>query len=221
MLHWTMVKLGLILVVTIVIGLSSACAPTPHQKKVQRIQAQIAKAEDDLKKTEQQLKEIEKKKQENRLTVSTAENVRKATKVRHDEFKKNTSIIAPTFNVDGRTFYLLHGAFDRDHKYFFEIVVMHGEPSQWANFYEAYDKNGTKIPLSPRPGSRSMETVNVRILHQMLTESKTMGLSLKLYGKNENLVLNIPTHYINGFLAKVQESGLLDSGKEDPQKQQL
>ena len=66
-----------------------------------------------------------------------------------------------------------------------------------------------------------IERVGISVSHDMLEAAYPKGLSLKLFGKYDQLVVTMEPHYISGFLGKVQESGLMKASTEQPQNNQL
>jgi len=190
-----------------------SCAQSRHQKE----------------RVEQELKQLEAEKEARKERFKTSNGIREGTEISPDEFRKDTWILGPYMLSGKNTSYRLEANFHNDHGHFFQaIIVNRSSPSaRYALFYKAYDSNGVKLKVIPIDAEvRSeyntlIERVAIIVSHDMLEAAYPKGLSLKLFGKYDQLVVTMEPHYISGFLGKVQESGLMKGSTEQPQNNQL
>lgn len=168
------------------------------------------------------LKQLQAEEEARRARFETSNGIREGTEIFTDEFRKDTWILGPYMHSGKNTSYRLEANFHNDHRHFFQaIIVNRSSPSAgYAHFYKAYDSNGFRLKLIPidaevlRQYNKRIERVGILVSYAMLEAAYPKGLSLKLVGKNDQLVVTMEPHYIRGFLGKVQESGLMKASTE-------
>jgi hypothetical protein len=164
--------------------------------------------------------ETENKKREDGRTPKfhTAQNVREFTEIEYDEFRKETSVRGPGIDMDKDTNYWLRANFDKDNTYIFELVVNHFRFDEIADFYEAYDSTGKRLGFMWIGSESNVETVSISIPYQTLENSDPHGLTIKIIGNRQDLVVPVAPHYMSGFLGKIAETGLMKTSTERPHK---
>ena len=183
-----------------------SCAQSRHQKE--RVEPTLTQ------------REAEGEARKERFNTSHA--IREGTEISPDEFRKDTWILGPYMPSGKNTSYRVEANFHNNHRHFFQVIIVNrSSPSAgYARFYEAYDSNGFRLKLIPidaevlKAYNKRIERVGIIVSYARLEEAYPKGLSLKLIGKYNQLVVTIEPHYIRGFLEKVQESGLMKGSTE-------
>ena len=183
-----------------------SCVQSRHQKE----------------RVEPALKPLEAEREARKERFKTSDGIREGTEISPDEFRKDTWILGPYMPSGKNTSYRLEANFHNDHRHFFQaIIVNRSSPSaRYAHFYKGYDSDGVKLNLIPidaeiqRQYNKRIERVGIIVSYAMLEAAYPKGLSLKLVGKNDQLVVTMEPHYIRGFLGKVRESGLMKGSTE-------
>ena len=104
--------------------------------------------------------------------------------------------------------YFLRAYKNGDNRIHFQLYVILKSRHHWWFFDRALDTNGNKLQVKPigvdwESGWKT-EHLLIQLSRPYLNRLATkLGLSLKVTGKQGEIVLNVPSFYLKGFLRKV------------------
>ena len=136
-------------------------------------------------------------------------------RVTYDEYKKITKYEGPAY--PGMEY--VHKVFlrawrhDGSSEITCQIYVSseYEDPGYWYNFQQAYDSDGNMLDTMvigydmkcPYYGCQRFEDVGINVGKGYLENHKTDGVKFKLDGKNNAVVLSVPSSYIAAFLYRI------------------
>jgi len=149
--------------------------------------------------------------------------VKQNTAENYDDFKKQTWITGPRLGKSGQYRYLRALADKNKSIGFIQLYLYHFE---WDNdgydFHSAYDPSGKKLEFHKVRYEKdwqeyhigegqteyrqcSIDDAAVTISYKELVKLRNSGLTVKLYGRLGNKVVELPAVYVNDFLSVLEE----------------
>ena len=141
--------------------------------------------------------------------AQTAEEVNERSTVEHDPYRKIAGVSAPTFKVARGIF--LTGFYLRlvqsEEKEALQLHILDSD-KDWRFYDSAADVDGQPLPLLQVArevvAEFYIEDVAVGLTDQYL-KAHLAGMSVKVWGRGGERIVNVPPFYVEGFLRRLAE----------------
>lgn len=152
------------------------------------------------------------------ITEWDSATVASKSSVRRDDFKKISSVSSPLIYFGKMNDIVVHSTYKlvaerkdgEQPRYFVVVDTQRGYGMSWAFWREAYDKDGTKFPLSQEAqevvtGGVVREISSALVGREYFDGIKQSGTSWKIYGGRAEDAFPITPNLVQGFLTKCDE----------------
>jgi len=145
----------------------------------------------------------------------TCDQIRQMTAVSHDDFRKSTTVSASRLKfgqVQESDFGLSASKIDAQPNIIYSLILTTSRsPDQgWAFWKQAFDEHGhelTNPSTSSEVGQHASvyESIAFALTREWLVSNSRTGIKVRVDGSRDQIILELPPNYIQGFLLKADD----------------
>lgn len=143
---------------------------------------------------------------------TTAEEVAANTQVHQEGLRREPWVSGPKMGSSFEGEYYLRGNLTgRNINYYQLVYARSREITRGGAFYnKTFDKDGQELPMvvirrQAWPYEEWKEEIGIRLTRDALGEAEKEGLTIKIVGRRDSPVVEVPAFYVTGFLSKVDQ----------------